>query len=89
MREVIISTDEGDGVATMTISIADDDHKFDVWAEDNTALVQYQETNSWRGQIRVSEPDDDVFKALMVSEEMSEKLDQWDVSGVRRADPKP
>jgi hypothetical protein len=73
----------------MTISIADEDHKFDVWAEDDTALVQYQETLSWRGQIRVSEPDEDVFKALMVSKEMAEMLDKWNVAGVKRAEPTP
>jgi hypothetical protein len=83
------STEEEDGVATMTISIADDDHKFDVWAEGDTALVDYQETLSWRGKVRVSEPDDDVFKALMVSDEMTDLLDEWDVSGVRRAEPTP
>jgi hypothetical protein len=83
------STEEEDGVATMTITIADDDHKFDVWAEGDTALVDYQETLSWRGKVRVSEPDDDVFKALMVSDEMTHLLDEWDVSGVRRAEPTP
>jgi hypothetical protein len=85
----VLSTEESDGVATMTISIADDDYKFDVWAEGDTALVEYQETLSWRGQIRVSEPDEDVFKALMVSDEMTEMLDEWDVAGVKRAEPTP
>jgi hypothetical protein len=83
------STEEEDGVATMTITIADDDHKFDVWAEGDTALVGYQETLSWRGKVRVSEPDEDVFKALMVSDEMTALLDEWGVSGVRRAEPTP
>lgn len=84
----VLSTEEDDGVATMTISIADDDYKFDVWAEGDTALVEYQETLSWRGQIRVSEPDDDVFKALMVSDEMTEWLEKHDLDGVKRARPK-
>ena len=85
----VLSTEEDEGVATMTISIADDDHKFDVWAEGDEALVEYQETLSWRGQIRVSEPDEDVFKALMVSDEMASLLNEWGVSGVRRATPTP
>lgn len=85
----VLSTENDDGVATMTISIADDDHKFDVWVDGDEALVEYQETLSWRGQVRVSEPDEDVFKALMVSEEMASLLDEWDVSGVRRAEPTP
>ena len=101
----VLSTEEDEGVATMTISIADDDHKFDVWVpesssdsaddrkgrghEGDEALVEYQETLSWRGAIRVSEPDEDVFKALMVSDEMASLLNEWGVSGVRRATPTP
>lgn len=85
----VLSTVHDDGVATMTVSLADDDHKFEVWTEGNEALVEYQETLSWRGQVRVSEPDEDVFKALMVSEEMSEFLDMHGVQGVRRAEPTP
>jgi hypothetical protein len=85
----VLSTVTDDGVATMTISIAEDDYKFDVWAEGDTALVEYQETLSWRGEIRVSEPDEDVFKALMVSEKMTDLLNEWGVSGVRRAEPTP
>lgn len=83
------STEEDDGTATMTITFADDDHKFDVWADGDEALVEYQETLSYRGQIRVSEPDEEVYKALMVSDEMTSLLDKWGVSGVRRAKPTP
>lgn len=83
----VLSTSTDDGVATMTISIADDDYKFDVWKEGNNALVEYQETLSWRGHIQVSEPDDDIFKELMVSEEMTQLLDEWGVSHVKRAAP--
>jgi hypothetical protein len=85
---MVLSTKEDNGVATMTISIADDDHKFDVWVEGDTALVEYQETLSWRGVVRVSEPDEDVFKALMVSDKMAEMLDKWNVSGVKRSESK-
>lgn len=83
----VLSTVHDDGVATMTVSLADDDHKFEVWTEGNEALVEYQETLSWRGEVRVSEPDEDVYKALMVSDEMSEFLDIHGVQGVRRAEP--
>jgi len=83
----VLSTENGDGTATMTISVADDDHKFDVWAEEDEALVDYQETLSYRGNIQVSEPDEFIFKEFMLSDEMMSLLDEWDVSGVRRADP--
>lgn len=81
----ILSTASDDGVVQMTVSIADDDHKFEVWKEGNTAFVEYQETLSWRGVIRVSEPDDGIFKELMVSDEMTTLLDEWGVSNVRKA----
>lgn len=84
---VLSSVDEN-GVATMTVSIGDDDHRFEVWEQDGKAVVEYQETLTWRGQIEVSEPDDDIFKQLMVSEEMTEFLERFDLSAVKRAKPK-
>lgn len=89
MYVLVTRADEEDGIATMTISMYDEDYKFDVWADGNTALVEYQETLSYRGEIRVSEPDEDVFKALMVSDEMTQLLNEWGVEGVRRAKPTP
>jgi len=85
----VLSTEEDDGTATMTISIADDDHKFELWSDGNEALVQYQESLSWRGQVRVIEPDESVYKALMTSDEMMSILDKWGVESVRRAAPTP
>lgn len=85
----VLATENDDGVATMTVSLADDDYKFDVWAEGDEALVEYQETLSYRGEVRVSDPDEDVYKALMVSDKMTDLLEQWGVSGVRRAEPTP
>jgi len=85
----VLSTEKEDGVSSMTVSIAEDDHRFEVWAEGNEALVKYQETLSWRGEIHTVEPDDHVYKSLMLSEEMTDMLDKWDVSGVRRAAPTP
>lgn len=85
----ILSTVHDDGVATMTVSIADDDYKFEIWTEGNEALVEYQETLSWRGQTRVSEPDEEIFKGLMVSNEMMSFLNEHNVDSVRRATPTP
>lgn len=90
MRDMyVLSTEVGDSEATMTVSIADDDHKFDVWAEGDAALVSYQESLTWRGEIKVSDPDEDIYRTLMTSEEMTSLLNRWDVSGVRRAAPTP
>lgn len=85
----VLSTMQEDGVATMTVSLADDDHQFEVWAEDDTALVEYQETLSWRGTIEVSDPDEEVYRMLMQSEELTAFLEEHDLAGVKRASPEP
>jgi hypothetical protein len=85
----VLSTEEDDGTATMTISIADDDHQFEVWSDGGEALVQYQESLTYRGSIEVSEPDESVYKALMTSDEMVSLLERWGVESVRRAAPTP
>ena len=77
-------TDERDGSANFTVSFADDDHKFSASAEGDTAIVEYEETLSWRGQIRVSEPDEHVYKELMQSDEMTQFLETYGLTGVRR-----
>ena len=77
-------TDHGDGSADFTITIDDEDHKFSASAENGKAVVQYEETQSWRGVIRVAEPRNEVFRALMSSEEMTEFLETYRLDGVRR-----
>jgi len=81
----VLKTMQEAGVATLTISIGDDDHKFEVWKDGDTAYVEYEETLTWRGQVEVSEPDEDVFKALVVSDEMTEFLDENDCDKVQRS----
>lgn len=80
----VFSTFHDDGSADLTLTIADDDHKFSVSPDGDTAMVSYEETLSWRGQIRVSEPDEDVWKMLMTSDEMTEYLELNDLNGVKR-----
>jgi len=90
MRQMyVLSTEVDENEATMTVSIADDDHKFDVWQQDDKALVSYQESLTWRGDIKVIDPDEDIYRALMTSDEMATLLNKWDVSGVQRAAPTP
>jgi arabinogalactan endo-1,4-beta-galactosidase len=84
----VLKTMQEDGVATLIISIGDDDHQFEVWADGDTTLVEYQETLSWRGQIHVSDPDETIYKELMVSEQMTEFLNENGCDSVKRAEPK-
>ena len=88
-RPYVMVTDHEDETATMTISVADEDYKFDVWKEGSSAMVEFQECLSWRGQLRVSDPDETIYKELMVSDKMTEFLNEYDCDSVRRADPQP
>lgn len=81
----VLKTTQEEGVARLTISLADDDHRFEVWAEGDTAFVEYQESMTYRGTIETSEPDKAVYEELMLSEEMTEFLDEHDLDGVKRA----
>lgn len=80
----VLSTDNGDGSADFTVSFADDDYKFSASISGEKAVVSYEETLSWRGQIRVSEPDEEIYKALMVSDEMSEWMESEGLVAVKR-----
>jgi hypothetical protein len=81
----VLSTEQDDGIARMTVCQTPDDHIFEVWVDGDIALVEYQETLSYRGTIRVSEPEPDVYEHLMLSDEMTTFLDEHDCSGVKRA----
>jgi hypothetical protein len=85
----VFSTIQEDSSAIMTISIGEDDHKFEVYCEDENALVEYQETLSWRGEVRVSKPNQKVYSMLMKSDKMTAFLEEYGMSGVQRADKPP
>lgn len=80
----VMKSVHSDGSADFTISIDDDDHKFSASQLGAEAIVEYEETLSWRGEIRVSEPHEQVWKLLMQSEEMTEWLDANDLVAIRR-----
>lgn len=80
----VFVTEYQDGSADFTISIADEDHQFSVSPDGSTGLLSYEETLSWRGEIRVSEPDEEVWAAIMQSDEMTDYLESHDLDGVRR-----
>jgi len=81
----VLTTEEDDGIARMTVAFAEDDYMFEVTVDDGVALVDYEETRTWRGQIHVSEPDKDIYKALMTSDEMTAFLNKHNCKSVKRA----
>lgn len=81
----VFRKDKGDDSAEFTISVDEEDHRFSASASaSDCAVVDYDETLTWRGQICVSEPDEYVFKLLMQSEKMTEYLEANDLNGIRR-----
>lgn len=85
MEPQVLYTDNGDGSADFTLSVYDEDYRFSAnREEEDRAIVEYEETLSWRGEFRVSEPDEEIFKMLMTSDEMTEFLDSNGYAGVIR-----
>lgn len=78
-------TDHGDGSADFTVSLDDEDFKFSAVVYGDTVAVQYEETLSWRGVIRVAEPREEVFRRLMTSDEMTAFLEDNGAASVKRA----
>lgn len=83
-RPTVFVTRHKDGSADMTLSVDEDNYKFSVSPEGDTAWVEYEETLLWRGEIGTREPDEEIWKMLMQSEKMTEYLESSDVTAVRR-----
>lgn len=80
----VFMAENSDGSAEMTLTVADDDHKFSVSHDGETAYVDYEETLSWRGKIQTREPDERIWRMLMQSENMTDYLESNGLTGVRR-----
>lgn len=77
----ILSTVYEDGSADFTVALDEDDHKFSVTPDGH---LQYEETLTWPGVIRVSEPPEGVWKLLMQSREMTDYLNEQDIKHLTR-----
>lgn len=70
------------GSAKFTITVDGVDHRFTAFERDGNAIIEYDESH-YSGRIRVSEPDQSVWRSLMQSDEMTAYLDENNLSGVR------
>lgn len=68
-----------DGSADFTITEDDEDFKFSITPDGN---LTYEETQTWRGEIRVSDPPNEVWRTLMQSDKMTEYLDAEGLNSV-------
>jgi hypothetical protein len=82
----VLATEESDESLRVTACTdTEDDHRFELFADDgDTAVMRYQETLSWRGNIRVSDPSDDVYKAVATAPAVTEWLNEKGLDSVRR-----
>lgn len=69
---LVMLTVEDDGTGRFTVSVDEEDYRFEVVATGGSVEIEYIETLSWRGQIRVSEPRDEVYDVLTSSEEFQQ-----------------
>jgi hypothetical protein len=81
-------TDHGNDSATATLQDGDWNYRFSVYVGDAHARVQYEETMYDRGVVRVGEPSDEVYRAVMASDVITQWADERGLRGVRR-DRKP
>lgn len=81
---LVFKTEQADGSVEFTISIDDDDHKFSASQEDGEAVVSYQETLIYRGEVITTDPREEIWRLLMQSDEMTAYLEANDLDAVRR-----
>lgn len=74
-----------DDSAKFTIVDDEENHRFSASPVNDAAIVEYEETLSWRGVMRNSEPREEVWKALFQSEEMTAYLNEYGITHARRA----
>lgn len=84
----IFMTEQGES-AVITYSDGSEDYKFEVWPEHGEALVEYQETCSWRGKIQVSDPHESIYRKIIQSDEMTTFLEKRNLEGATRLRPGP
>lgn len=77
-------TDNGDGSAKVTLTQGEDDHRFSIVADGDTATVSYEETMSWLGAMRSAQPSESAFQQVMRSDEVTEWLDSYEVDHISR-----
>lgn len=77
-------SENDDGSADFTVSVDDEDHRFSLSVSGEAADLSYEETLSWRGEIRSSEPREEIFRLLIQSDEMTVWMEQSGVRSVRR-----
>jgi len=66
-----------DGTGVFSVVVDEETHLFEISVADDmdSMEIEYQETLGWRGQVFVSEPEDDVYDVLLESDEFNQYIE--------------
>jgi len=66
-----------DGTGVFSVIVDEETHLFEISVGDDmdSMEIEYQETLGWRGQVFVSEPEDDVYDVLLESNEFNQYIE--------------
>ncbi len=66
-----------DGTGVFSVIVDEETHLFEISVADDmdSMEIEYQETLGWRGQVFVSEPEDDVYDVLLESDEFNQYIE--------------
>ena len=86
----VLRSDQEEGIAQFTVSIGEDDHRFEAWTEEyegeTRCLVSYEETHTWRGRMDVlpEGPETDVWEILHASDQFLDFIEETGADTIRR-----
>lgn len=83
---MILYTDLEDGSAKFTV-VDDELHRFSASVNGDEVVVQYEETLSDRGDVVVAEPGEELYRKVIVSDEMTSFLEEHNASKVTYVRP--
>lgn len=83
MQQLVMLTDNGDGSARVTLSGVGADIRFSIAESGDKAVIEYEETMLGRGNVRVSQPDEDIWRAVATSDEVTEWIEDHNLTGVK------
>lgn len=82
-RGYVMLTDNNDGSAKLTVNVDDEDYRFSVVVDENTAILSYEETLSYRAVVRTSEPSEEVWEIAAKSDTLTNWVELHGLEGVR------
>jgi len=91
---VIYCTEDQSGPSARITFCADtrssmDKHRFEAWVEGQTGFVEYQETQTARGKVRVADPPEKMYRRVIQSESVTKFFEKHNATDTKRLRPGP